>query len=275
MRNTHSLSNLCNANSIQKISVRNESQICVERRKKKGREMTKKKEASGSNLPPRPKAKANVRPPGQVLSSHDLKKVCFVCPRNLLRRWGYLESIPASWGEGGTKKGLVGDRCTCKRCKQTFTLLIPSLTTNEKVCHYHWLGPKPTNERNPYNGKATHRYECCGGVQNSAPCTWAASHVVGNVRYPSDSDLRMLHDLCPYTSTWELIPAKNKPNKQGVHDVLALDAEFWHTTKGQQAALLAVVDVHGSEILVCVIKPGAPVLDVNTKCVLTFLEPQA
>lgn len=171
----------------------------------------------------------------------------YICPLDVLLKWGYFTAVPDS--PGGHQTSIEGKVAKCERCTQSF-LVKPKEHADQ--CQYHWGKPY----RCRVNGDKLRVYHCCSRPADTGDGCTQGPHVF------QDYEIEDLHARHPFSL---LLPPT--PDSSTALDVAAIDCEMIYTTGGLRVARVSVVDGSGKEIideLVCM-DPGVKVIDYITR----------
>ncbi|KAK3818175.1 MAG: ribonuclease H-like domain-containing protein [Linnemannia gamsii] len=137
----------------------------------------------------------------------------------------------------------------CERCTKMFEVSEDSEEIDMHACHYHQM-----RLRNKlHNGDKIKYFPCCDAPQGSTGCQ-DGPHV-----YKEDEFIDLHHQI-PFIETPKECLGSKKP-----HSVVAMDCEMCYTTGGFELIRITVVDKLGKVIMDELVKPGHPVLDLNSR----------
>ncbi|KAG0370002.1 RNA exonuclease 3 [Mortierella sp. AD032] len=137
----------------------------------------------------------------------------------------------------------------CERCTKMFEVSEDLEEIDMHACHYHQM-----RLRNKlHNGDKIKYFPCCDAPQGSTGCQ-DGPHV-----YKEDEFIDLHHQI-PFIETPKECLGSKKP-----HSVVAMDCEMCYTTGGFELIRISVVDKLGKIIMDELVKPGHPVLDLNSR----------
>ncbi|KAG0276782.1 RNA exonuclease 3 [Linnemannia exigua] len=137
----------------------------------------------------------------------------------------------------------------CERCTKMFEVSEDLEGVDMHACKYH-----PMRLRNKlHNGDKIKYFPCCDALQGSTGCQ-EGPHV-----YKEDEFIDLHHHI-PFIETPKECLGSKKP-----HSIVAMDCEMCYTTGGFELIRISVVDKLGKVIMDELVKPGHPVLDMNSR----------
>ncbi|KAF9910065.1 RNA exonuclease 3 [Linnemannia zychae] len=137
----------------------------------------------------------------------------------------------------------------CERCTKMFEVSEDLKDVDMHACQYHQM-----RLRNKlHNGDKIKYFPCCDAPQGSTGCQ-DGPHVF------KEDEFLDLHYRIPFVETPKECLGSKKP-----HSIVAMDCEMCYTTGGFELIRISVVDKLGKVIMDELVKPGHPVLDMNSR----------